>query len=165
MYQNRAVSLILQKQTVESGSGVQELPDFKSAVCGVCVCVCVCSVTSDSSPLHGLQPASLLCPWDFPSKNTRVGCHFLLHSSKLSAYENCNLYKRYFKGRDRRKRKYISENSVIHPFLKAKSQLLRALFAQLPNPCSPVPLPFGPSSSLSLATLSVYIISIDSIDR
>ena len=27
---------------------------------------------------HGLQPASLLCPWDFPGKNSGVGCHFLL---------------------------------------------------------------------------------------
>ena len=27
---------------------------------------------------HGLQPTMLLCPWDFPSKNTGVGCHFLL---------------------------------------------------------------------------------------
>ena len=27
---------------------------------------------------HGLQPAMLLCPWDFPGKNTGVGCHFLL---------------------------------------------------------------------------------------
>ena len=27
---------------------------------------------------HGLQPARLLCPWDFPGKNTGVGCHFLL---------------------------------------------------------------------------------------
>jgi len=25
-----------------------------------------------------LQPASSLCPWDFPGKNTGVGCHFLL---------------------------------------------------------------------------------------
>ena len=25
-----------------------------------------------------LEPASLLCPWDFPGKNTGVGCHFLL---------------------------------------------------------------------------------------
>ena len=25
-----------------------------------------------------LQPARLLCPWDFPGKNTGVGCHFLL---------------------------------------------------------------------------------------
>ena len=27
---------------------------------------------------HGLQPTRLLCPWDFPNKNTEVGCHFLL---------------------------------------------------------------------------------------
>ena len=27
---------------------------------------------------RGLQPARLLCPWDFSSKNTGVGCHFLL---------------------------------------------------------------------------------------
>ena len=27
---------------------------------------------------HGLQPTSLLHPWDFPGKDTGVGCHFLL---------------------------------------------------------------------------------------
>ena len=27
---------------------------------------------------HGLQPTRLLCPWDFPDKNTGVACHFLL---------------------------------------------------------------------------------------
>ena len=27
---------------------------------------------------HGLEPTRLLCPWDFPGKNTGVGCHFLL---------------------------------------------------------------------------------------
>ena len=27
---------------------------------------------------HELQPARLLCPWDFTGKNTGVGCHFLL---------------------------------------------------------------------------------------
>ena len=27
---------------------------------------------------YGLQPARLLCPWDFPGKNTGVGCYFLL---------------------------------------------------------------------------------------
>ena len=33
---------------------------------------------SDSLQPHGLKPARLLCPWDFPSKNTGVGCHSLL---------------------------------------------------------------------------------------
>ena len=27
---------------------------------------------------HGLQPTRLFCPWNFPGKNSRVGCHFLL---------------------------------------------------------------------------------------
>ena len=40
--------------------------------------VCVCSVMSDSLGPHGLQVTRLFCPWDFPGKNTRVGCHFLL---------------------------------------------------------------------------------------
>ena len=28
---------------------------------------------------HGLEPTSLLHPWDFPGKSTGVGCHCLLH--------------------------------------------------------------------------------------
>ena len=32
----------------------------------------------DSSQSHGLQPTSLLCPWDFTGKSTGVGCHCLL---------------------------------------------------------------------------------------
>ena len=27
---------------------------------------------------HGLKPTRILCPWNFPGKNTGVGCHFLL---------------------------------------------------------------------------------------
>ena len=37
-----------------------------------------CSVVPDSLWPHGLQPTRLLCPWDFPGKDTEVGCHFLL---------------------------------------------------------------------------------------
>ena len=44
----------------------------------VCVCVCVNSVMSNSLWPHGLWPARILCPWDFPGKNTGVGCPFLL---------------------------------------------------------------------------------------
>ena len=33
---------------------------------------------SDSLRPPGLQPTGLLSPWDFPGKNTRVGCHSLL---------------------------------------------------------------------------------------
>ena len=36
----------------------------------------------------GLQPARLLCPWDFPCKNTGVGCHFLLQGIFLTQGSN-----------------------------------------------------------------------------
>ena len=42
----------------------------------------VCCLTAKSCPTllepYGLQPARLLCLWDFPGKNTGVGGHFLL---------------------------------------------------------------------------------------
>ena len=47
----------------------------------VCVCVCVCYVKSLSRVWLFVTPwtvARLLCPWDFPGKNTGVGCHFCL---------------------------------------------------------------------------------------
>ena len=44
--------------------------------CGVCVSR---SVVPDSLWCHGLQSTRFLCPWDFPGKDTGVGCYFLLH--------------------------------------------------------------------------------------
>ena len=45
-----------------------------------CMCVLVWvlsrSVMSDSWQSHGLWPFRPLCPWNFPWKNTGVGCHF-----------------------------------------------------------------------------------------
>ena len=35
------------------------------------------SVVSDSLQPHGVQPTSLLGPWNSSGKNTGVGCHFL----------------------------------------------------------------------------------------
>ena len=34
---------------------------------------------SNSLQPHGLKPTRLLHPWDFPGRNTGVGCHFLLY--------------------------------------------------------------------------------------
>ena len=31
------------------------------------------------------EPTRLLCPWDFPGKNTGVGCHFLLQGMKVKS--------------------------------------------------------------------------------
>ena len=50
----------------------------------VWVCVCVCSVASDSLWSHGLNPARLLCSWNFPGKNTGASCHFLLQGLFLT---------------------------------------------------------------------------------
>ena len=52
------------------------------AINKMCVCVCVCVYVTQSCPTvlrpHRLWPARLLCPWNSPGENTRVGCHFLL---------------------------------------------------------------------------------------
>ena len=50
-----------------------------------------CSVVSASLRPHGLWPARLLCPWDFPGKNTGVGCHFLLQGIFLTQGSNPGL--------------------------------------------------------------------------
>ena len=52
-------------------------------------CVCVCSVLSDSLSPRGLQPTMLLCPWDSPGKNTRVGFHFLLQGIFQTRDQSC----------------------------------------------------------------------------
>ena len=46
------------------------------------ICVLSCSVKSKSLWSHGLQ-TRLHCPWDFPGKNTGVGCHYLLQRRLL----------------------------------------------------------------------------------
>ena len=40
---------------------------------------------SDSVRPHRRQPTRLPRPWDFPGKNTGVGCHFLLQCRKLKS--------------------------------------------------------------------------------
>ena len=49
--------------------------------------VSLCVPIAKSCPTmqsHGLQPTRLLCPWNFPGKNTEVGCHFLLQGIFLT---------------------------------------------------------------------------------
>ena len=47
------------------------------------VCMPSGSVVSDAMT-HGLWSTRLLCPWDFPGKDTGVGCHFLLQQIFLT---------------------------------------------------------------------------------
>ena len=46
------------------------------------------SIVPDCLWPHGLQPTGLLCPWDFPGKDTGVGCHFLLQTSIVAHPQN-----------------------------------------------------------------------------
>ena len=64
----------------------------------VCVCVCVCVYAHtqewfDSLWPRGLQPTRLLCPWNFPGKNTGVGCHFLSHRMFPTQGSNLSILK------------------------------------------------------------------------
>ena len=58
-----------------------------------CVCVCVHAHTHSVSPVWlsvtpmNCSPPRLLCPWDFPGKNTGLGCYFLLHIYSISILE------------------------------------------------------------------------------
>ena len=50
---------------------------------------------------HALEPARLLCPWDFPGKNTGVGCQYFLlqeifRTQGLNLHLLCLLYWHYF---------------------------------------------------------------------
>ena len=55
------------------------------------LCVFCCSVMSVSLQAYGLLPASLLCPWNFPGKNTGVDCHFLLQGTFPNQQSNLSL--------------------------------------------------------------------------
>ena len=48
------------------------------------------SIVSDSS-CDPMDCSTLLCPWDFPGKNTGVGCHFLLQGIFLTQASNLRL--------------------------------------------------------------------------
>ena len=65
--------------------------EFRSTASWIAL-TCVCSVMSDSLQPHGLQSIRLLCPWDFPDKNTGVGCHFLLQGIFLTQGLNPGLW-------------------------------------------------------------------------
>ena len=43
------------------------------------------SVVSNSARPQRWQPTRLHCPWDYPGKNTGVGCHFLLQCMKVKS--------------------------------------------------------------------------------
>ena len=54
------------------------------------MCVLVAQSCLTLKP-HGLQKARLLCPWNFPGKNTGMGCHALLQGIFLAQGSNPSL--------------------------------------------------------------------------
>ena len=65
----------------QQNSGYNSLCCKKRPCCSSILHMCVCvshSGMSNSLWLRVQKPARLLCPWDFPGKNTGVGYHFLL---------------------------------------------------------------------------------------
>ena len=61
------------------------------------------------------QPARLLCPWDFPGKNTGVGYHFLLRGIFPTQISNMGL-------------PYCRQ--ILYP-LRHQGQLLRLTYSQI----------------------------------
>ena len=44
---------------------------------------------SEALQPHGLEPTRLLCSWDFPGKNTTMGCPFFLQESSPTRDRTC----------------------------------------------------------------------------
>ena len=59
---------------------------FECMICKYCLPfhVCECSVMSDFLLSHRLWSIRILCPWNFPGKNTGGSCHFLLQGIFLT---------------------------------------------------------------------------------
>ena len=69
------------------GSSVLGIFQARVLEWGATACCQVASVVSDSVRPHRRQPTELSSPWDFPGKNTGVGCHFLLQCMKVKESE------------------------------------------------------------------------------
>ena len=73
-----------------------EAPEMHAGNLALYIACCCCPVSKLYLTLlrpHGLQPAKLFCPWDFPGKNTGLGCHchFLLQGIFLTQRSNSRL--------------------------------------------------------------------------
>ena len=67
-----------EREAVASSAAGMTIPAFLSPILKWSEVNWSRSVVSDSLWPHRLQPARLLCPWDFPGSSAGVDCHFLL---------------------------------------------------------------------------------------
>ena len=83
--------------------------------------MCSVTVVSDSLWPHGLQPARLLCLWNFPGKNIRVDCHFLLQTHSMS--QVLFLYSFYREGNKMSEKLNNLPKGQMYPFWEARQRL------------------------------------------
>ena len=66
-----------------------------SKALGCLILICCCRLVAQPCltllNLVDCSPTRLLCPWDFPGKNTGVGCHFLLQRIFMAQGSNLGL--------------------------------------------------------------------------
>ena len=78
---SRVEHFILKQVIDPDNSKASQRTKSLASFLNMCVCVCVCACMLSCVWLfatHGLQPTRLLCPWNFPGKNTGAGWYFLL---------------------------------------------------------------------------------------
>ena len=75
VHQQRSSSWVCEKRATDLSLGIGRPLEEEDGFC----CYLVTKLCLTILWPHGLWPARLLCPCDFPGKNTGVGCHFLLH--------------------------------------------------------------------------------------
>ena len=82
----------MRKQTTVQNDLVQNLKNskYQFTVYKTAGAMRAHSVVSDYLRPQGPGADRLLCPWNFPGKNTRLGCHFLLQGIFLT--QGLNLY-------------------------------------------------------------------------
>ena len=106
-----------------SGKGHASPLHIQALIGTPCVCVCP-SVVSNSLQSHELEPTRLLYPWDFPGKNTAVGCHVLLQgifptqgSNLCLPHYRHTLYCRSHKGRPKQGSRRVYAKSMVFTLL------------------------------------------------
>ena len=112
---------------------------------------------SDSSRPHLLQSTRLLCPWDFPGKNTGVGCHCLLRDPSPVVFKyffsswiffskwNLNVKPQCLKGKNQTSSEWSGHRSLGHQ--------------QLHLPFSLPPLPHSSSLEKVWETIAYHTIA------
>ena len=64
----------------QAASGISCYYQARKPLENSCCCVATQAHPTVLRP-HGLEPTRILCSWDFPGKNSGVGCHFLLQGN------------------------------------------------------------------------------------